>query len=402
MIKHIIPVLFLLIAGCGKPPEPPIADVPQRIISTAPNITATLQDMHLDARLVGISSFSPEDKAGAIPIVGDFLNLNYERVVALRPDLVILERSADAQKSRLESLGIPYLETGSLTLIDVLASVRAIGNTCGTPEQADELIADFNEELKRAGNELTEHPRTLIVFGDFSGSDRIEQLYAMGADCIHSELLALAGGDNVVSDRRPSIMLSREGLLRINPEVIIELTTGGPGNNWQSMDSIDAVRNDRVYPSGWTLHLHSKPRQPDPDPAGFFAHHETGGRRTMTNPFIQIEELSLTLSGSPILNRVSLSANAGEYVSIIGPNGAGKTSLIKCMAGIHRNWTGRISLKGRPVHDYPPRELARLQSYVPQAEGRYFPLTSGGIHGTGTLPAPFAIHDPFDGGPSSD
>ncbi|MBN2164285.1 MAG: ABC transporter substrate-binding protein [Pontiellaceae bacterium] len=246
MIKRLIPLLFLWIAGCGKPPAP-TTDVPQRIISTAPNITATLHDMHLEERLVGISSFSPEDRTGAIPIVGDFLNLNYEQVVALRPDLVILERSADVQKSRLESLGIPYLETGSLTLSDILASVRAIGDACGTSKQADELIAQFNAELKCDESELAEHPRTLIVFGDFSGSGRIEQLYAMGSDCIHSELLMLAGGANVVSDRRPSIMLSREGLLRINPEVIIELTTGSPGNNWQSVDTIDAVRNDHVY-----------------------------------------------------------------------------------------------------------------------------------------------------------
>ncbi|MBN2164284.1 MAG: ABC transporter ATP-binding protein [Pontiellaceae bacterium] len=95
----------------------------------------------------------------------------------------------------------------------------------------------------------------------------------------------------------------------------------------------------------------------------------------MTAPIVQIEELGLTLSGSPILNGISLSVTAGEYVSIVGPNGAGKTSLIKCLAGIHTNWSGAIRINGKHFAEHSPKELAKIRSYVPQAEGRYFPLT---------------------------
>ncbi len=95
----------------------------------------------------------------------------------------------------------------------------------------------------------------------------------------------------------------------------------------------------------------------------------------MSGPIIQIENLSIALSGTPILKDVSLSIERGEYISIIGPNGAGKTTLVKCIAGIYRDWTGTIQIDGKSFGSYDSKSLARLQSYVPQAEGRSNPLT---------------------------
>lgn len=95
----------------------------------------------------------------------------------------------------------------------------------------------------------------------------------------------------------------------------------------------------------------------------------------MSRPILQINALGIQLSGHDILKNVSLSVNRGEYVSIIGPNGAGKTTLIKCIAGIHRNWTGTIRIADKPFSGHKARELAKIQSYVPQAEGRSIPFT---------------------------
>ncbi|MBN2704253.1 MAG: ABC transporter ATP-binding protein [Pontiellaceae bacterium] len=95
----------------------------------------------------------------------------------------------------------------------------------------------------------------------------------------------------------------------------------------------------------------------------------------MNQAIIQIENLSVQLSGNNILSEVSFAVNAGEYCSIVGPNGAGKTTLIKCLAGIHKKWSGSVRIDGKPANDYKSRELATLQSYVPQAEGRTFPLS---------------------------
>ncbi len=106
----------------------------------------------------------------------------------------------------------------------------------------------------------------------------------------------------------------------------------------------------------------------------------------MNTPIIQIENLSISIAGNMILNDVKLNVAEGDYVSIIGPNGAGKTTLIKCLAGIYDNWTGSIRLEGKPVSERSNRELAKLQSYVPQAEGRTNPLTVEEFVATGRYP----------------
>jgi iron complex transport system ATP-binding protein len=106
----------------------------------------------------------------------------------------------------------------------------------------------------------------------------------------------------------------------------------------------------------------------------------------MSAPLIRIDRLSIALSGQQILQEVSLQVQEGEYISIIGPNGAGKTTLIKCMAGILRDWTGSICIAEKHLKDYGSRELARLQSYVPQAEGRSNPLPVEEFVATGRYP----------------
>lgn len=248
MIKRILLLLLLMLPGCGKPAAPPAVDhPPQRIISLAPNITDTLLDLGLENLLVGISRFSSGDENLDLPVVGDFMNINYEAVVSLQPDLVVLEKSSDAQKARLESLRIPYLETGSLTIGDILASIRDIGAVCEVDEEADQLIARMERQIDAARNMPEHRPRTLLTFSDFSNHAKIEQVFAFGAACIHSELLGIAGADNVITDSRPSVTLSREAIIRLNPELIIELAAGGPTNHWANLSSVEAVKQHRIY-----------------------------------------------------------------------------------------------------------------------------------------------------------
>lgn len=248
MIKRLLILTVVLLTGCHRSHEQAAAEYPpERIISLAPNITDTLFDLGLGNRVVGVSKFSNSGRAEGLPIVGDFMNINYEIVVSLKPDLVILERSADTQKARLESLGIPYLETSSLSIEDIRQSIADIGQACGAQEQAGILVNHFAHCMNLLRNTPGDRPRTLMTFSDFSNHAEIEQVFAFGADCIHSELLAMSGGDNVVSNARPSVVLSREALIRMNPDLIIELSTGGPTNHWDGLPSIAAVKNKRIY-----------------------------------------------------------------------------------------------------------------------------------------------------------
>ncbi|MFZ5833463.1 MAG: ABC transporter ATP-binding protein [Planctomycetota bacterium] len=90
---------------------------------------------------------------------------------------------------------------------------------------------------------------------------------------------------------------------------------------------------------------------------------------------IEVRSLSFAIEDRSILHDVHFAVAAGEHVAIVGPNGAGKTTLVKCLDGLVSGWQGEISVLGRPLQDYPRRELARRIGYVPQADSRAWPFT---------------------------
>ena len=95
----------------------------------------------------------------------------------------------------------------------------------------------------------------------------------------------------------------------------------------------------------------------------------------MTEPLVEIRDLSFAFGRTPVLHAVSLTIEAGDYVAMIGPNGAGKTTLLKQINRLLPAGQGTVQVAGRPVGAYRQAELARLVGYVPQAEGRSWPFT---------------------------
>ena len=98
-----------------------------------------------------------------------------------------------------------------------------------------------------------------------------------------------------------------------------------------------------------------------------------------SNNIIRIDGFSFRYGRKQILDDVCFNVARGESLAIVGPNGAGKTTLIKCLdalldgvAGASKS--GTIELDGRPIADYSRKELARLVSYVPQADGHVAPF----------------------------
>ncbi len=247
-------LLAALLCGCGKPAQPATpGETPERIISLAPNITETLYALGLGDKLVGNTPHCTHpDAARALPKVGGFGQFNYEAIVALRPDLVILHKEYDAEKARLKSLGIPTLETGSYFIADILETIRSIGKVCGAEKQSNELIAQLKNRIaeiaSRTAGGSPARPRVLLTFG----SAEEGSIHAFGPACIHNELLEIAGGKNVVEGKLPFATLSREAILRLNPDIIIVLApelenAADAPNPWSQLTSVNAVKNNRIH-----------------------------------------------------------------------------------------------------------------------------------------------------------
>ncbi len=251
MIKHTT-ILFTLslLCGCEKPAQPSMSGkLPDRIISLAPNITETIYALGIDNKLVGVTPHCHYPEAARVlPKVGGFGQFNYEAIVAARPDLVILHKEYEVEKSRLKSLGIPTLETGAYFIADILKTIRNIGEVCGAEERANQLIQNLKIRIAELESTSTNRPRVLITFG----SGETETIQAFGPACIHNELLEIAGGHNVIEGSLPFAILSREAVLRLNPDIIIELAPelddgAEPSKHWKNLAAINAVKNNRIH-----------------------------------------------------------------------------------------------------------------------------------------------------------
>ncbi|MDF7799025.1 helical backbone metal receptor [Pontiellaceae bacterium B1224] len=244
--------MLALLAGCGKQPPPPKpTGVPQRIISMAPDITEIVYALGLGDKLVGATTYCTYPEAAkTVPRVGGFGQYNFEAIVSLKPDLVILHWKYEAEKNRLDTLGIPYLETRTEYMEDIISSIQKVGDACEATVEADALIHDINTRISNHRNSSNHPPRVLVTFGGDAAA--LEQIYAFGADCLHNELLELAGGTNVVQNKLSFSTLSKEAVIRLNPDIIIQLAPGteapaDPSKPWKELSNINAVKDNRIY-----------------------------------------------------------------------------------------------------------------------------------------------------------
>jgi iron complex transport system substrate-binding protein len=233
---------------------------PQRIVSTAPSITEMLFALGLGDRVVAVTTYCrypPE--AAAKPKIGDYLRPNVEAILALRPDVVLVEKSMIRRALALPAFRGNVVEIDDADLEGVLASIRRIGQVCGVPGRAQQLIHQIRNELDQVRRRTASLPRhrVLLVVGRTPG--RIEDLIAAGRNSYLHQLLEIAGGANVVADASAAyVKVSLEEVLARNPEIIVDfgdMSQAAPRPDgsravarlWSRYPNLAAVRTGRVY-----------------------------------------------------------------------------------------------------------------------------------------------------------
>jgi iron complex transport system substrate-binding protein len=122
----------------------------RRIVSMAPSITETLFALGLEDRVVGVTqycNYPPEaqDKAK----VGGFLNPNYEAILALKPDLVIMLDAEGQSRRVFDTLGLDTLELFHKDIDGILHSMETLGHTFGAEDKAERITSDIQNRLDR-------------------------------------------------------------------------------------------------------------------------------------------------------------------------------------------------------------------------------------------------------------
>lgn len=249
------------LVGCGSDrrgtvPDASVSDTaaPLRIVSLAPNITETLFALGLGDRVVGVTRFDtfPPD-AREKPKVGGYLDLNYEAVAALRPDLVLLLPEHEEARAFLDELGIRHETLHNRSVAEIIGTVTRIGELCGVPERAGALADSLNGRIAAIREAVagTPPPRVLVVIGRTMGEGALRNVTVAGTSSIYDELLRIAGGVNAWEGGIVDYPeLSAEGLLRIAPDMIVDLIPDATADTVEVMTEWRTVPGLRVADEG--------------------------------------------------------------------------------------------------------------------------------------------------------
>lgn len=257
--KQLVWILWVLLAGTTKAEvrltddlgDLLILDGPATsVVSLAPNITEILFAIDAGSLVVGADEYStwPEE-AQRIPRISNHAATNYERILALAPDVVIAWHSGNSGPviPRLRSLGLPVFVIEPRTLDEIADVTRRLGTLTGRVVEAERRAGEFEAELIRL-REAYRHRAPVKVFYQIWN----EPLMTLNGQHVVSDVLRLCGGVNVFEQAVPLVpYVNVEEVLKANPQVIIASGSDGERPAWLSMWqrwwTIDAVKNDHLY-----------------------------------------------------------------------------------------------------------------------------------------------------------
>ncbi len=223
---------------------------PARIVSLAPSLTSAICDLGARESLVGVTSFRPE-RAQDIEVIGTLTGLNLEKILSLRPDLVLASTDANRRRDveRLRTLGLRVEVFEACVDFDAICQgFLRLGELLGLEAEAQRIALQCRDEVALI-QARTGRNKPLRIFWQLG----TEPLITAGHNTFSAEFIRLAGGINIfaaLTARYPRV--NREQVLVRNPEVIIivsdmQASPPAPQGAWPADLGIDAVRNGRIY-----------------------------------------------------------------------------------------------------------------------------------------------------------
>lgn len=196
----------------------------ERIVTLAPAVNEIVYALGEGAHVVGNTTHAVYPEASkSVPKVGGYFAPSLEKIVALAPTLVLMQKNNLELKKSLEHFGIRVV----VVKIDSIASIKeafvAIGDLLGRQSEAKVIVA----KIDGAVSQLKKLPRTdktmLIAFG--RQQDLSKPIYVAGRDLYFNEVITLSGLTNALQSERPGQpVLGMEGLIATNPDIVLILS----------------------------------------------------------------------------------------------------------------------------------------------------------------------------------
>lgn len=220
----------------------------RRIVALAPNLTELAFAAGAGERVVGAVQYSDYPEAARrIPRVGDAFRVDNEKILALRPDLVLVWESGTPRAviEKLQALGLQVAVVQVSALPQVGDALRQIGRLTGTEKSAESAARDFEVKLAALKERYANRSRLRV----FIEVDR-QPLFTVNGRHIISEIVRLCGGENIFAGiGQLAAAVSTEAVVIADPDVILRAVADAQGaeDDWQRWANVKAVRDARVY-----------------------------------------------------------------------------------------------------------------------------------------------------------
>ncbi len=222
----------------------------KRIVTLAPFLTELVFAIQAQDTLLATVEFSNyPDEARQVPRIGNFENVNVEKLVALQPDLVLGWESANnlSQLKRLEKLGLPLYRSEPRELTDIPSTITRLGILLGRQQQANQVAESFNQRLGTLVSQYRDRAELKAFYQVWH-----KPVYTINGQHIISKVMAICGLQNVFAELPvlgPKITV--ESVISKNPQMIIAsgMATAEPEwlEMWRAWPDMRAVKYNNLY-----------------------------------------------------------------------------------------------------------------------------------------------------------
>lgn len=218
----------------------------KRLVVLAPDLVENVFAIGAGDRVVGVVKGSDYPSAALqIPIIGSYAGIDLERIVALKPDVIIAWKYAfPRQLAALKQLGIPVYVAAPKQLEDVPRLQRQLGCLTNLPQAADRAAKHFERGIRQLQGMPHAGPSPTVFFQ----IDRYA-LITINKDSWINQVIVLCGGKNLYADEKTvAPVINREALLNANPDVIFNVALNDDWKSaWQNWPALTAVKRYRLY-----------------------------------------------------------------------------------------------------------------------------------------------------------
>jgi len=191
----------------------------ERIVALSPAVNEILYALGEGENIVGNTTYATYPKESIKkPKVGGYFSVSLEKIVVLKPTLVLMQKNNLGLKPKLEKLGIKteYIKISSLS--DIKDGINKIASLTQKEDRAKKLVDSIDDAIKSTQN-IVKNRKILIVFG--RQFDLKREIFVSGNGIYFADIIKSSGNKNAYdenSTKQPT--LSYEGILACNPDII--------------------------------------------------------------------------------------------------------------------------------------------------------------------------------------